>query len=126
MAGNGLAVGTRPLTHPVRAPHRELPRRGRNGRLRVPRPARRAVTVQTGNPGPVTRPVVLICWASPAPIWVTIDSTCAITNRQKRFPTYPACLECRRRADHGLPHAPRGSVRRPGPVDITAYVHCGL
>ena len=38
MGRNGVAVGPRALAHPVRAAHRELPRRGRDRRVRVPRP----------------------------------------------------------------------------------------
>src|SRR5262249_61326571 len=107
LAAGGSPGGDGPHAHAVLARHGKLRRLGRAGRVGVPRGGPHELGVK------------------PATIWVTIDSTCAITNRQKRFPTDPACLECRRRTDHGLPHAPRGSVHRPGPVDTTAYVHCG-
>ena len=43
LGGNGLAVGPGALAHPVRAADRNLPGRGRSGRVRVPGPARQRV-----------------------------------------------------------------------------------
>ena len=43
LGGHGLAVGPGAFAHPVRAADRELPRRGRGRRVRVPGPARQRV-----------------------------------------------------------------------------------